>query len=175
MNLYITENIKRLRLQRGITQEKLAARLNVSAAAVSKWERGETLPDISLIIPLAGAFGVSTDALLGVDKDKMQEKKQWYLAEKTRLNNIGDDFAAFELICRAYQEFPHDWQLICEYVCLLCIDPHYMDSPFGAAAQNHQRAGERTCAENRKFGRGLGSRSKNSFIRKRNCTFDASV
>lgn len=40
MNLYIGENIKRLRRERGITQETLAEYMNVSTPAVSKWERG---------------------------------------------------------------------------------------------------------------------------------------
>ena len=65
MQLYIGENIKRLRRQKGITQETLAERMNVSTAAVSKWERNETFPDISMVIPLASYFGVSTDELLG--------------------------------------------------------------------------------------------------------------
>lgn len=45
MRLLIGENIKRLRTQKGITQEALAEHMHVSAAAVSKWERNETLPD----------------------------------------------------------------------------------------------------------------------------------
>ena len=40
MELYIGENIKRLRRQKGITQETLAEHMHISAAAVSKWERG---------------------------------------------------------------------------------------------------------------------------------------
>lgn len=40
MNLFIGENIKRLRREKGVTQETLAECLHVSAAAVSKWERG---------------------------------------------------------------------------------------------------------------------------------------
>ncbi|MBR2296808.1 MAG: helix-turn-helix transcriptional regulator, partial [Clostridia bacterium] len=52
MKIAIGENIKRLRKQKGITQEKLAEAINVSVAAVSKWERDETYPDITLIFPL---------------------------------------------------------------------------------------------------------------------------
>ncbi|MBR7082755.1 MAG: helix-turn-helix transcriptional regulator, partial [Clostridia bacterium] len=46
MNITIGENIKRLRRERNVTQEQLAEVLNISTAAVSKWERGETYPDI---------------------------------------------------------------------------------------------------------------------------------
>ena len=61
MELFIGDNIKRLRRQKGITQETLADRMHVSTAAVSKWERNETFPDIAMVIPLASYFGVSTD------------------------------------------------------------------------------------------------------------------
>ena len=70
MQLYIGENIKRLRRKKGITQETLADRMHVSTAAVSKWERNETFPDIAMVIPLASYFGVSTDELLGLDAAK---------------------------------------------------------------------------------------------------------
>ena len=60
MNQYVTAAmIRRLREGRGLTQQQLAGRLNVSAKAVSKWETGRGYPDISLIEPLAAALGVS--------------------------------------------------------------------------------------------------------------------
>ncbi len=54
-----------LRKQKNITQETLAAELGVTAAAVSKWENGYTLPDILMLCALADFFEVTTDALLG--------------------------------------------------------------------------------------------------------------
>lgn len=62
------DTIKALRTDRGLTQEQLAGRLNVSAPAVSKWERGEAFPDITLMPALAGELGVSTDKLFGLDQ-----------------------------------------------------------------------------------------------------------
>jgi transcriptional regulator with XRE-family HTH domain len=57
--------IKNLRHERGFTQEELAELLGVTSQAVSKWESGAGLPDISQVIPLASIFGVSTDTLFG--------------------------------------------------------------------------------------------------------------
>lgn len=57
--------ILELRKQKNITQEELAAELGVTAAAVSKWENGYTLPDILMLCALADYFGVTTDELLG--------------------------------------------------------------------------------------------------------------
>ena len=61
----IGRNIQELRKQKNIKQEELAAELGVTAAAVSKWENGYTLPDILMLCALADFFEVTTDELLG--------------------------------------------------------------------------------------------------------------
>lgn len=61
--------ILELRRQRNVTQEELAAELGVTAAAVSKWENGYTLPDILMLCALADYFAVTTDELLGRTKE----------------------------------------------------------------------------------------------------------
>ena len=55
----IGENIARLRKEKGWTQAELGKKLGISNQAVSKWELGLTMPDISLIIPLAIIFQIS--------------------------------------------------------------------------------------------------------------------
>jgi len=65
MNNYVTGSaIRLLREKMGYTQKQLAERLMVSDKAVSKWESGRGLPDISLIEPLAKTLGVSVAELL---------------------------------------------------------------------------------------------------------------
>lgn len=53
-----------LRKERNLTQKELAAMLNVTDKAVSKWELGTSLPDVALLLPLAEALGVSATELL---------------------------------------------------------------------------------------------------------------
>ena len=130
MQLYIGENIKRLRKQKGITQETLAEHMHVSIAAVSKWERNETLPDISMVIPLASYFGVSTDEILGLDEAKNEEKIKLYLEETNRLAALGKANEHFDLITKAYHEFPNDWRIMERYMWQLNYDPHCTD-PYG--------------------------------------------
>lgn len=60
----IGEKIYDLRVQRGLSQEKLAEMLEVSRQAVSKWELGQTVPDVEKIIRMSELFSVSTDAIL---------------------------------------------------------------------------------------------------------------
>ena len=68
MQLYIGENIKRLRRQKGITQETLAERMHVSTAAVSKWELGRGYPNIDSLKDIAKFFSVSLDDLLSTNE-----------------------------------------------------------------------------------------------------------
>lgn len=65
MNSYITgPAIKRFREERGLTQAQLAQMIGVSDKAVSKWETGKGLPDISLVEPLAKSLGVCVMELM---------------------------------------------------------------------------------------------------------------
>lgn len=117
MQITIGENIKRLRKEKDITQEKLSEVLNVSVTAVSKWERGETYPDITLIFPLAHYFDVSVDELMGYNKEKIEQdirdtlteyrKLQRSYAEKTVLNDY---------ISRAYKKYPNDFRVMNSYM-----------------------------------------------------------
>lgn len=66
----IAKNITDLRRKRNITQLELAERLCYSDKAISKWERGESLPDIAVLKHLADLFGVTVDYLLTTDHKK---------------------------------------------------------------------------------------------------------
>lgn len=131
MQLNIGENIKRLRRKKDVTQETLAEHMHVSAAAVSKWERNETLPDISMVIPLASYFNVSTDEILGLDSEKNEERIKQYLDENNRLAAIGKSYERFDLITKAYNEFPDDWRIIEAYMWQLNYDPNCTE-PYGS-------------------------------------------
>lgn len=60
----IAKNIADLRKAAGLTQLELAEKLNYSDKAVSKWERGESVPDIAVLKDIANLFGVSIDYLV---------------------------------------------------------------------------------------------------------------
>ena len=65
MNQYVTGAvIKELREKSQLTQSELAAKLNVSDKAISKWETAKGYPDISLLKPIANVFGISITELL---------------------------------------------------------------------------------------------------------------
>ena len=65
MKLSLAENIRILRKERKMTQEKLAEALGVTVGAVYKWESGQSLPELNLLVETADFFDTSVDALLG--------------------------------------------------------------------------------------------------------------
>ena len=65
MKLSLSENIRSLRKQRKMTQEKLAEALGVTVGAVYKWESGQSQPELNLLVEMADFFDTSVDALLG--------------------------------------------------------------------------------------------------------------
>lgn len=64
----LSENIKKLRQARNISQVELAKVLFVSKQSVSNWENGNIMPSVDMLIKIANYFSVSTDYLLGLDK-----------------------------------------------------------------------------------------------------------
>ncbi|MBQ3216710.1 MAG: helix-turn-helix transcriptional regulator [Oscillospiraceae bacterium] len=72
----IANNIASLRQAKGMTQLDLATQLNYSDKAVSKWERGESLPDISVLMEIAELFGVNLDYLVREEHPRIKEKKK---------------------------------------------------------------------------------------------------
>ncbi len=62
-----------LRKQKGLSQEELAGRLNVSRQTISKWEVGESAPDMDNLVSISELFGVSLDELV-LDKTPEQEQ-----------------------------------------------------------------------------------------------------
>lgn len=61
----LKDNIKNLRKEKGLSQEELAIKLNVVRQTVSKWERGLSVPDSSMLISLAEELDTSVNVLLG--------------------------------------------------------------------------------------------------------------
>lgn len=118
MNICIGENIRRLRTQKGLTQEELADFIGVSFQAVSKWERAQAYPDIEIIPIIANFFGVTIDELMGNSHIRAEERIYEYLNEYDRLELLCTPDANHEknvLAKNAYAEFPYDWRIINMY------------------------------------------------------------
>ena len=80
LKLVTASNLIRLRTGRGMTQAELGARLNYSDKTISKWERGEAIPDAFVLTQLAELFGVSVDFILS-SHDKWEKPKEEEIEE----------------------------------------------------------------------------------------------
>lgn len=117
MNIKISENIKRLRKAKKITQEGLAEIFNVTPAAVSKWENNETYPDITLLFPLSHFFGVSIDELMGYDYMLIEEEIKKVKEEIHNTWYINNDWnKAKELTIAARTAYPNDYEIMVNYL-----------------------------------------------------------
>lgn len=82
----VADNINKLRTEKHITQMELAEKLNYSDKAVSKWERAESIPDVTVLKQIGEIFGVSVDYLLTTHDG--EETPPVYRAEKTEVNYV---------------------------------------------------------------------------------------
>ncbi|MBQ7299590.1 MAG: helix-turn-helix domain-containing protein [Clostridia bacterium] len=114
--------IRRLRKERNLTQEELAEQLNITSQAVSRWENGTGMPDISQIVPLSNVFGVTTDVLFSKDGMDGEEEVTAFIREAERkINNKPTEgisrFAHRKMCCDEVQAmvgvYPNNYALLC--------------------------------------------------------------
>ena len=74
--MYLSANLKKYRIMKELTQEDVAEYLGITAQSVSKWERGESCPDITFLPALANIFETSVDLLLGMDTIRAEETRR---------------------------------------------------------------------------------------------------
>ena len=108
----IGETIRNLRRERDITQESLASMLGVTSQSVSQWENSRTLPDISLLAPLAHIFDVSADVILGIDIDSKHAQIDALYNEAYAVAASGEHVCAIALIDAALTRFPASYKLM---------------------------------------------------------------
>ena len=95
------KRLKELRTQNQLSQKTLAIKLGVTPQAVSKWEKGISTPDLSVIVPMAKLFRISTDQLLGYEGVRRDWELRWQ-----RAMQAGDPAEARRVAVEAQQELP---------------------------------------------------------------------
>lgn len=111
MNINLAEQLKTLRKEKNISQEKLAQYLNVSYQAVSKWENGNTYPDIGLLPDIARFFGVTIDELLQVEKLNEEKLFEEYRDKAEQFFRNGKVEEALTVWQEAYREMPNNLEV----------------------------------------------------------------
>ncbi len=116
MNLKIGENIRRYRREKSLSQEMLAERLGVSFQAVSKWERSETYPDVTLLPAIASFFHISVDELLGTEGIRESEEVDAIVAECAAHDVHYAAEKLIETVEAGLKRFPNNFTLLSWYV-----------------------------------------------------------
>jgi len=70
IKLQVAKNLGALRKQMGLTQAELAEQLNYSDKAISRWEKGETLPDLNVLYEICQFYGITMNDLIGEEQAK---------------------------------------------------------------------------------------------------------
>lgn len=122
MNIFLSENLRKLRKEKESTQEDLAEHLGITMQAVSKWERGEGYPDITLLPAIASYYNVSIDDLLGVGKIEKERKLREYSDKNAELFRAGNNSERVSLWREAKKEFPNDLSVIYDLMYALSAE-----------------------------------------------------
>ena len=124
MKLNFAENLRKLRRERGFTQEQLAEKMGVSFQTVSRWETGVVYPDIELLPVIADFFEVRVDELLGCtkeDKDKNLQKR-WEEYEK-----LSDPEKQYAFLKAMKRDFPKDYMVPFCMLRIMHVDNIHID------------------------------------------------
>lgn len=132
MKLMIGEKIRKLRREKNRTQEEVAAHLNISFQSVSKWERGEGYPDITLLPALARYFSVTVDELMGMNELAAQEEYDRINAEWRENHRAGRHEENVALMKRALSDWPNDELFLVQLSTSL-------EKPYGSEEERRMR------------------------------------
>ena len=122
--------IKKLRKENDITQEQLAEYLSISSRAVSQWECGKTMPDISQLPILANVFNVTTDFLLGVSIDENSNIINSIISDAENNRNNGEHKKATTILRDGLKKYPNNHKIMLNLAWSLWYErdlPNYND------------------------------------------------
>jgi len=120
--MYIAANLKSMRKNRDMTQEDVAEIIGVSPQSVSKWERGDTYPDITLLPLLANLYNTSIDNLVGMEKINDDKARAGAFIKGQKLLREGDNTGAADVFEKALKLYPNDESFMLELALVYALD-----------------------------------------------------
>ena len=109
----IGNTIRTRRRQKDMTQEQLAEKMSVSISAVSQWECGKSIPDLTMVPALCSVLDISADELLGVDQAKKKEQIQEIVEEARKVGARGYTLESREILIDGLRRFPDSHLILC--------------------------------------------------------------
>ena len=116
----IGEQIRTYRKEKNLTQEQIATALGVTAPAVNKWERGNTLPDITLLPALARLLEIDMNTLFSFHEELSELEISGFVNALYARAMAGEVAAAFDDAQEKLRDYPHCDQLL--YLCATLLN-----------------------------------------------------
>lgn len=113
--MYVGDVITKHRKGKNMTQEEMAKRLGVTAPAVNKWEKGHSLPDVTLLSPIARLLNISIDTLLCHETELSDEQANRFVTEAHERLKAEPFDAVFEWVKQILSQYPN-----CHFL-ILCM------------------------------------------------------
>ena len=129
--MQIGQVIRQYRKEKDMTQEEMANRLGVTAPAVNKWEKGSSMPDITLLAPIARLLRISLDTLLSFREELTQEEIQDIIYTLNSMLREQSFEKAFAYAGEKIEQYPNCELLILEAAVLLNADRMKMKGEMG--------------------------------------------
>ena len=123
MIVYIGENLKKLRLEQAMTQEAVAEFLGVSFQSVSRWERGESYPDITMLPAIADFFRTTVDDMLGIDTIHKEAELEEYRRQFSKL--FFNPQKRLELTEAYHRKYPSNTDITSQLIYMLIENELY--------------------------------------------------
>jgi len=125
-------NIRLFRKSKGYTQDELAGMLGVTPQAVSRWESEAGLPDVSMIVPIAQALGITTDTLLGYSLQNQDDVITRSIFEKAEMledidNPGGSKLRVVEYLAEEANKHPMNYDVVLKYAQNVAGLSYYTD------------------------------------------------
>lgn len=126
--------IRNYRKEKGFTQEEMANRLGVSTPAVNKWENDVSLPDVTMLMPLARLLGISVDTLLSFRENLTEEEVRVFINRLWEQLNQGEHESAFLELRRAVETYPNCFSLM--VLAAQAFEAYYLVMPQHKSAES---------------------------------------
>ena len=141
MKWNLAQNIRRFRKERKLTQERLAEVMGVTMGAVYKWESGQSVPELNLIVELADFFDVSTDVLIGYEWQSSSANKTLTTLKQFRKDHQYEE--GITAANKALRNYPNHFAIVYESAQLFYEKANLQKSSFDYETALNQL--ERAC------------------------------
>lgn len=147
--LFLSENLKKYRVLKNFTQEDIANYLNITPQSVSKWERGESYPDITFLPALSNLLDTSIDLLIGMDTMRAEQTYQDIHRSATDFEREGAYSSAEAVYRNALRVYPNKPDMLLGLAGVLALQGkspeaiEYMEKGLPLSSNEKQKATSR--------------------------------